>query len=82
MVLDTSAICPLTCRLGDPDRVVTVVVAVAGRSSDILETAAPDVDGSFPVNSSRLIRDLRSSNSSQTVEGAVVEAVDSVPSSP
>lgn len=68
--------------MGEPDIVVTVVVAVAGLSSDILETAAPEVDGNFPVSSSLLIRDFISSNSSHTVEGAVVDAVDSVPSSP
>jgi hypothetical protein len=82
VVLDISAAWLMACRFGDPDMVVTVVVAVAGRSSDILETAAPEVDGSFPVSSSLLIRDFRSSSSSQTVDGAVVDAVDSVPSSP
>lgn len=65
---------------GDVDIVVTVVVAVRGRSFDAREIAAPEVAGSFPVSSSRCIRDLRSSNSSQTVEGAVVDTVDSVPS--
>jgi hypothetical protein len=60
--------------------VVAVVVAVGGRSADARETAAPEVGGSFPVNSSFRIRDLRSSSSSQTVDGAVVDAVDSVPS--
>ncbi len=67
-------------RFGDEDMVVTVVVAVGGRSLEARDIAAPDVVGSFPVNSSLCIRDLRSSNSSQTVEGAVVETVDSVPS--
>lgn len=67
-------------RFGDEDMVVTVVVAVGGRSLEARDIAAPDVAGSFPVNSSLCIRDLRSSNSSQTVEGAVVETVDSVPS--
>jgi hypothetical protein len=38
------------------------------------------VAGSFPVNSSLCMRDLRSSSSSHTVDGAVVETVDSVPS--
>lgn len=42
--------------------------------------AAPDVGGSFPVNSNLWIRDFKSSNSSHTVDGAVVETVDSVPS--
>jgi hypothetical protein len=67
---------------GDEDIVVTVVVAVGGLSSDSLETAAAEVDGNFPVSSNRWIRDFRSSSSSQTVDGAVVDAVDSVPSSP
>jgi hypothetical protein len=67
-------------RFGEDDIVVTVVVAVGGRSLDACETAAPDVAGSFPVNSSLCMRDLRSSNSSHTVDGAVVDTVDSVPS--
>jgi hypothetical protein len=67
-------------RLGDDDMVVTVVVAVGGLSFEARDIAAPDVAGSFPVNSSLCIRDLRSSNSSQTVDGAVVDTVDSVPS--
>lgn len=67
-------------RFGDEDIVVTVVVAVGGRSSESRDTAAPDVDGSFPVSSRRWIRDLRSSSSSHTVDGAVLEVVDSVPS--
>jgi hypothetical protein len=66
--------------LGDVDIVVTVVVAVGGLSVEACDTAAPEVAGNFPVNSSFLIRDLRSSSSSQTVDGAVVEVVDSVPS--
>ena len=65
---------------GEDDIVVTVVVAVGGRSWEAREIAAPDVGGSLPVNSSLFIRDLRSSNSSQTVEGAVVDTLDSVPS--
>jgi hypothetical protein len=65
---------------GDVDIVVIVVVAVGGLSPDACETAAPEVAGSFPVSSSFRIRDFKSSSSSQTVDGAVVEAVDSVPS--
>ncbi len=65
---------------GEDDIVVTVVVAVRGRSRVALDTAAADELGSCPVSSSLRILDLRSSNSSQTVEGAVVESVDSVPS--
>jgi hypothetical protein len=69
-------------RFGEPDIVVALVFAVVGRSSDILDIAAPDVAGNLPVNSNRWIRDLRSSSSSHTVEGAAVEAEDSVPSTP
>lgn len=67
-------------RFGDEDIVVTVVVAVGGRSFEARDIAAPEVAGSFPVSSSLCIRDFRSSNSSQTVDGAVVDTVDSVPS--
>ena len=66
--------------LGEDDIVVTVVVAVAGRSLEARDIAAPEVAGSLPVNSSLCILDLRSSNSSHTVDGAVVDTVDSVPS--
>lgn len=65
---------------GDEDTVVTVVVAVRGRSPAIEDMAAADEEGSFPVNSSFRIRDFRSSSSSQMVDGAVVDMVDSVPS--
>jgi hypothetical protein len=80
-VLTASAVwrLPFSTRLGDEDMVVAVVVAVGGRSSDNLDTAAPEVDGSLPVSSSL---DLRSSSSSHTVEGAVFDKVDSVPSAP
>jgi hypothetical protein len=70
----------LRARFGEDDRVVTVVVAVGGRSLDAREIAAPDVAGNLPVSSSRCMRDLRSSNSSHTVDAAVVDTVDSVPS--
>ena len=60
--------------------VVIVVVAVAGRSPVAAEIAASDDAGIFPVSSSLLILDLRSSNSSQTVDGAFVDTVDIVPS--
>lgn len=79
---------PLLCeatsldRLGDDEAVVAVVVAVGGRSSVNLDTAAPEVGGSLPVSSRRWMRDLRSSSSSHTVEGAVFDVVDSVPSGP
>lgn len=62
--------------LGDEDMVVAAVVAVLGRSDDVI--AAADDGGSFPVNSSFRILDFKSSSSSQTVDGAVVEIVDSV----
>ena len=66
---------------GDDDRVVTVVVAVRGRSPDTLDIAAADEEGSFPVSSNFRILDFKSSSSSHTVDGAVVDNVDSVPSS-
>jgi hypothetical protein len=66
--------------LGEEETVVTVVVAVRGRSADTEEMASWEDGGSFPVSSNFRIRDLRSSSSSQTVEGAVVDSVDSVPS--
>ena len=69
-------------RFGDADIVVALVVAVGGRSSDARDMAAPEVGGIFPVSSNRWIRDLRSSNSSHTVDGAAVDAEDSVPSTP
>lgn len=65
---------------GEVDIVVTVVVAVGGRSCEARDIAAPDVGGSLPVNSSLCILDLRSSSSSHTVDGAVVDTDDSVPS--
>lgn len=64
---------------GDDDNEVAVVAAVRGRSP-VVECIASREGGSFPVNSSFRIRDFISSRSSQTVEGAVVEMVDSVPS--
>lgn len=63
--------------LGDVDIVVAVVVAVGGRSPVARETAAPDVGGALPVNSNFRILDFRSSSSSQTVDGAVVDVVPS-----
>lgn len=62
--------------LDDDDAVVAVVAAVRGRSAT-LNAVAPDELGSTPVCSSCLILDFMSSNSSQTVEGAVVEIADS-----
>jgi hypothetical protein len=67
-------------RFGEDDMVVTVVVAVGGRSLEARDIAAPEVGGNLPVNSNLCILDLSSSSSSQTVEGAVVDTVDSVPS--
>ena len=67
-------------RFGEGDIVVMVVVAVSGRSPVAVEIAAPDEAGSFAVSSSFLNLDLRSSSSSNMVDGAVVETVDSVPS--
>jgi hypothetical protein len=68
--------------LGEADMVVAFVVAVRGRSSDDLGAVDPAMDGILPDNSSRWILDFKSSNSSQTVEGAAVEDEDSVPSTP
>jgi hypothetical protein len=64
VVLTASAVWrwPFSTRLGEEDMVVAVVVAVGGRSSDNLDTAAPEVEGS--------------------VDGAVFDRVDSVPSAP
>lgn len=67
-------------RLGEEESVVTVVVAVGGRSVIALVIAAPDDVGILAVSSSFRSLDLRSSNSSKMVDGAVVETVDSVPS--
>ena len=70
---------PFATRLccGDVEIVVVVVVAVRGRSLDPFNIAAPEEGGNFPVSSSFRILDFKSSSSSQTVEGAVVETVDS-----
>lgn len=57
--------------------VVGAVVAVRGRYSSGLPIAALEVGGNFPVSSSFLIRDFRSSSSSHTVEGAVFESMES-----
>lgn len=77
-----SAIEALTLRrcFGEEDKVVMAVFAVRGLSLVGVYIAAEDDGGSFPVSSSFLIRSLRSSSSSQTVDGAVVDSVDSVPS--
>lgn len=69
---------PVDSRLGETDMVVALVVAVGGRSSEARDMAAPDVAGSLPVSSRRWMRDLSSSSSSHTVEGAAVELEDSV----
>ena len=65
---------------GEDDTVVTVVVAVGGLSPKALAIAAPEDWGNLPVTSSLRILDFMSSSSSHTVEGAVVDTVDSVPS--
>lgn len=67
-------------RFGDRELVVIVVVAVGGRSRKVLDIAPLDEAGNTPVISSLRILDFMSSSSSQTVEGAVVDTVDSVPS--
>ena len=68
---------PAGLCFGDDDKVVAWVVAVLGRSWELF-IAAADEDGILPVSSSFLILDFRSSSSSHTVDGAVVEMVDSV----
>lgn len=62
--------------MGEVDMVVAVVVAVGGRSP-LGRMIWPDVGGRRPVSSSFFILDFKSSNSSQTVLGAVVEIVPS-----
>ena len=69
---------PLFVYFGEDDIVVAFVVAVRGRSPATVDIAAADDAGSLPVSSSFLIRDFKSSSSSQTVDGAAVEIVDSV----
>jgi hypothetical protein len=69
----------LAC-FGDTDIVVAFVVAVLGLSPVAEDIAAAEEEGNFPVSSSFLIRDFRSSSSSQTVDGAVVDIVESVAS--
>lgn len=79
-----SAIEALVLRrcFGEEDKVVMAVFAVRGLSLVGVYIAAEDDGGSFPVSSSFLMRSFRSSSSSQTVDGAVVDSVDSVPSAP
>lgn len=72
-------ILPTCRRFGDDEVVVMVVVDVGGRSFRTFDIAALDDFGKTPVSSSLRNRDFRSSNSSQTVDGAVVETVDAVP---
>src|SRR2546430_6827440 len=69
----------LAC-FGDVDIVVAFVVAVRGLSPVAEDIAAADEDGNFRVSSSFLNRDFKSSSSSHTVDGAVVEMVESVAS--
>ena len=70
-----------TCPcFGEGDIVVMAVVAVAGRSPRILDIAALDVEGIFPLSSSFLILEFRSSSCSRIIDGALVDMVDSVPS--
>ena len=70
-------------RLGDEDMVVTVVVAVLGRSPFAAGTPLvppPALDcGMLHIISSLRMRELMSPTSSHRVDGAVVEMVDSVP---
>lgn len=69
-----------TCRrFGDDEIVVMGLDAVGGRSSRTFDIAAFEDCGKIPVSSILRSRDFSSSSSSQTVDGAVVETVDSVP---
>ena len=63
--------------LGDESMVVGAVVAVLGLSLESADTAAADVGGNLPVNSSFLIRDFSSSSSSQTVSSGPESADES-----
>lgn len=72
-------LCSAFLRFGDDDILVMVVVAVCGRSFRTPDMAALEDLGSIPVSSSLRSRDFKLSNSSQTVDGAVVDTVDSVP---
>ena len=79
-IADSVGEIPVLVSLGDADIVVALVVAVRGLSPVAVaeDIAAAEDEGNFPVNSSFFIRDFKSSSSSQTVEGAVVDMVDSV----
>ena len=78
----------LRAACGEEEIVVGRVDAVRGRSLELLDTGAfeieapciawPEVAGMWPVNSNFLIRLFNSSSSSQTVEGAWLEPTDSV----
>lgn len=63
---------------GEDEKLVIAVLAVRGRSPDTFDNA--EEEGNLPVSSRLRIRAFKSSNSSHTVEGAVVDRVDSVPS--
>jgi hypothetical protein len=67
---------PFALLRGDEETVVTVVVAVRGRSPEELDAFPADAGGIRPVTSNRRILDFKSSNSSHTEDAAVVEAVD------
>ena len=62
---------------GDEDVFVIVVLAVPGLSPNAVAIAALDEAGSLPMTSKLLILDFKSSSSSQSVEGALVDVVDS-----
>ena len=75
-----SAASGLRSTFGEESIVVGAVVAVFGRSLDSADPviAALEVGGTLPPSSIRLMRDLRSSSSSQTVDGSVsIEAEES-----
>ena len=62
---------------GEDDKAVAWVEPVLGRSLEVVMAAA-DEEGILPVSSNFFILDFKSSSSSHTVDGAVVEIVDSV----
>lgn len=64
-------------RFGEEEMVVTVVVAVLGRSPEVF-----DAEANRPEDSRFLIRFFNSSSSSQTADGGGPESTDSDPSAP
>src|ERR1700712_1686719 len=76
-IADCSCVTVVALCFGEEEIVVVAAVVAVFGLSEVVIAAAED-GGNLPVNSSFLILDLRSSSSSHTVDGAVVEMVDSV----